>query len=612
MESFFVRYRNLVVLLAILLAQIIGLAVQVRRMGDGRNSSDPVDGPGVRLIRLWANALVSPAERGIHGSKIGVGGLWQNYIDLRHVQQQNQDLQKTIDRLRLEQAQLIEDARQGQRLQGLIGFQEKYIYKTLAAQAFGSSGSDQSRVFYIDKGASDGLVRDMAVITADGIVGKVRDVFPHSAQVLAINDQTSGAGVILETTRIRGILRGNAAGMPQIVGILADNRIQPGEKVLTAGGDQIFPRGMPVGVVEKVIRDPERDGFIFIIVKPAAHLDRLDEVLVVTSTEPRFSSEDQQDIATSEALKGPEAAAMHDQQIRDQQILDQQKASEIMAEHLPGLIDPNLPPDQQPLHDTSNPNPVTNPPRAMHPDRFTPGATDNSPATDSASDPQQAPNAAPDKEQPRQPSSTGKPATKPAVKSASPATGKSRPSAARPAAEEPLVMAVLSANFRRDLEIRRYPSLVYALVPLAALVLQAWLPRVLGRFAWFDLPLVVTVYFALGRRSPIQGTLMGASMGLFEDALSHHAIGINGIAKTVAGFLAASVGVRIDVDNFTVRLLFIFVLSILASVIYVFVTRFLLGMELEFTWFTELFKAIGNSVIAIVTFPLLDRLQIRD
>ena len=131
----------------------------------------------------------------------------------------------------------------------------------------------------------------MAVITADGIVGKVRDVFPHTAQVLAINDQTSGAGVILESTRIRGILRGNAAGQPQIVGILADQRIQPGEKVLTAGGDQIFPRGLPVGVVEKVVRDPERDSFINVIVKPAAHLNRLDEVLIITSHEPRFPPE---------------------------------------------------------------------------------------------------------------------------------------------------------------------------------------------------------------------------------------------------------------------------------------------------------------------------------
>ena len=64
-------------------------------------------------------------------------------------------------------------------------------------------------MFYIDKGKDEGIDRDMAVITPDGIVGKVRDVFPHSAQVLAINDQSSGAGVILETTRIRGILRGN-------------------------------------------------------------------------------------------------------------------------------------------------------------------------------------------------------------------------------------------------------------------------------------------------------------------------------------------------------------------------------------------------------------------
>jgi rod shape-determining protein MreC len=364
MEPFFIRYRNLVVLLAVVLAQVIGLAVQVRHTAGGSNTLDTPDGSSVRLIRLWANALVSPPERLIHGAKLGTGSLWQDYLDLRHVREQNQDLQRTIDRLRLEQAALLEDAKQGQRLEALVDFQQKYIYKTLAAQAIGTSGSDQSRVFYIDKGANYKLARDMAVITADGIVGKIRDVFPRSAQVLAINDQTSGAGVILETTRIRGILRGNAAGQPQIVGILADNRIQPGEKVFTAGGDLIFPRGLPVGVVEKVVRDPERDGFIDVIVKPAAHLDRLDEVLVITSTEPKFSPEQQQDLATSEALKGSEAS-----------IQEQKKASEIMAERLPGLIDPNLPPDQQPLKDSSNPNPVARAPQPLHPDRFTPGTT---------------------------------------------------------------------------------------------------------------------------------------------------------------------------------------------------------------------------------------------
>ena len=380
MESFFIRYRNVLVLLTLLVAQIVGLAVQVRRTSFGRNSLDPQDGPGVRLIRLWASAVVSPPERLIHQAKLGSATLWSQYIDLRHTQQDNQELQKTIDRLRLEQAALLEDAKQGQRLQALLNFQEKYIYKTVAAQAIGSSGSDQSRVFTIDKGSDFGLKPDMAVITADGIVGKVREVFPSTSQVLAINDQSSGAGVILETTRIRGILRGNAIGQPQIVGILADQRIQPGEKVLTAGGDLIVPRGLPVGVVEKIERDPEpdRDGFIDVIVKPAAHLDRLDEVLVITAVEARFSTQQQLDLATSEALKGPEAAAIE----------EQKKASAIMAERLPGLIDPNLPPDQQPLLDSSNPSIGARPPQAVHPDRFTPGgASQAAPGSDNRAEP---------------------------------------------------------------------------------------------------------------------------------------------------------------------------------------------------------------------------------
>jgi rod shape-determining protein MreC len=365
MESFFIRYRNALVLLAILLAQIIGLAVQVRQTSAGRNTLDTTDSSSVRLIRLWAEMLVAPPERAIHDSRAGVASLWQNYIDLRHVRQQNQDLQKTIDRLRLEQAEMLQDALQGRRLQALLGFQQKYIYSTLAAQIIGSSGSDQSHVFYINKGSADGLARDMAVITPDGIVGKVRDVFPHSAQVLAINDTTSGAGVILETTRIRGILRGNAYGQLEIVDILADERIKPGENVLTAGGDLIYPRGLPVGVVEKVVPDPDRDAFIDVLVKPAAALDRLDEVLVITSTQPRFPARDQQDLATSEALQGAQAAA----------IQDQQKATQSMAEHLPGLLEPNVPADQQPLYDTSNPVPVAHTPQPLHPDRFTPGTS---------------------------------------------------------------------------------------------------------------------------------------------------------------------------------------------------------------------------------------------
>jgi rod shape-determining protein MreD len=174
-------------------------------------------------------------------------------------------------------------------------------------------------------------------------------------------------------------------------------------------------------------------------------------------------------------------------------------------------------------------------------------------------------------------------------------------------------MTTMSGDFRRDLEARRYPVLVYAMAPLAALVLQAWLPRMTTeRYAWFDLPLLISVYFSLVHRVPIQGSLMGAAMGLFEDALTGHAIGVNGIAKTAVGFLASSVGLRIDVENHTIRLGLTFLLSLLSSAIYVSVYRGLLGLNPEWNWLSELFKAIGNTLIALVLFPALDRLQVRD
>jgi rod shape-determining protein MreC len=380
MEPFLVRYRNLLVLVTLLAVQIVGLAVQVRHFDSGRNTLDSGDPGSVRLIRMWAYALVSPPEKLIQYTKLGVAGIWENYVDLRHVRSQNKELTTTLDRMRLEQAALLEDARQGQRLQALMGFQEKYIYSTVAAQIIGTSGSEHSRVFTIDKGSSAGLKPEMAVITPDGIVGKVREVFPGSAQVLSINDQSSGAGVILETTRLRGILRGNASGQTQVIGILADQRIKPGERILTAGGDQIFPRGLPVGVVQKVVQDPERDAFIDIIVTTSAPLNRLDEVLVITSTESRFPADQQQDMAVSEAEKGPEVQAG----------LARKKAAEINAEHLPGLLDPNLPAEQQPLYDSSNPNSVGHVAQPIHADRFTPPAPASStqPASAQPSAPQ--------------------------------------------------------------------------------------------------------------------------------------------------------------------------------------------------------------------------------
>ena len=165
------------ILLAVVLAQLLGLAVQVRRPTPGN------DGHQTRLVRLWVVSAIAPFERVFLSIGHGVSHTWNNYLDIRHVRQQNQQLQSELDRMRLEQSSLAEDARQGFRLQKLFGFQQQYVSKTVAAHVIGTSGTDLSRVLVIDKGSKDGLKTDMPVITPDGVVGKVRDVFPLTAQV---------------------------------------------------------------------------------------------------------------------------------------------------------------------------------------------------------------------------------------------------------------------------------------------------------------------------------------------------------------------------------------------------------------------------------------------
>jgi rod shape-determining protein MreC len=282
MESVFGRYRNLIILVGALFLQVIALGVQVRR---------PTDTEPTRLIRVWVVSAVTPLEKGIVRLQSGTAYLWHNYFYLRGVRQENRDLKAEIQKLRLEQVRLNEDAGQARRLQTLLAFKEQFISKTVAAQVIGSSGSEQSRVVYIDKGSDDHIATDMAVITSDGVVGKVLRVFDKVSQVLLINDQTSGVGAILQTSRLQGVLRGTPAGEVVLEKVMSDEKVQPGEEVFTSGGDRIFPKGLKVGVVTHA--SPGSDLFLNIHVKPSADLSKLEEVLVVTQIEQKEPAADQ-------------------------------------------------------------------------------------------------------------------------------------------------------------------------------------------------------------------------------------------------------------------------------------------------------------------------------
>ena len=301
MESVLGRYRNLIILVGVLFLQVLGLAVQVKRSADAEST---------RLIRIWAVSAITPLERGLVWVQNGAANLWHNYFYLRGVRAENRQLKEQIEQMRLEQVRLNEDASQARRLQLLLAFKEQFVSRTVAAQVIGSSGSDLSRIVYIDKGENDGLRRDLAVITADGIVGKVLQAFPTVSQVLLINDQSSGVGAILEKSRLQGVLRGTANGEVMLERVMSDEEVAPGDIVLTSGGDQIFPKGLRVGTVSKV--GTGKDLFLNVRIRPAANLSKLEEVLVVTEKQER------------------QAAA---------QVTERMRAADILAQRLPSVPD---------------------------------------------------------------------------------------------------------------------------------------------------------------------------------------------------------------------------------------------------------------------------------
>jgi rod shape-determining protein MreC len=286
MENLFSRHRNATVLVIALFVQIIGLASQVKTTQEGRS---------VRLIRAWTLSVFTPVEKAVVNSGHGVRHLWSGYLDLHHVHQENGDLRRQIEQMKIERARLESDAAQAHRLQALLGFKEQYISQTVAAQVIGSSGTENSRVITIDKGASDGIRKDMPVITPDGVVGKVAQVSSGSSQVLLITDPSWGVGALLEKSRLQGIVKGTPSGEDRLQNILSDEKVEVGERVLTSGGDGIFPKGLPLGTISEIL--PRTDIWLNVAVKPAANLYQLEEVLIITKVVQAAPTSSDQDRA---------------------------------------------------------------------------------------------------------------------------------------------------------------------------------------------------------------------------------------------------------------------------------------------------------------------------
>jgi len=170
----------------------------------------------------------------------------------------------------------------------------------------------------------------------------------------------------------------------------------------------------------------------------------------------------------------------------------------------------------------------------------------------------------------------------------------------------------VSYTSREQIEVYRFNWAVAVGVPLSAIFLQAFVPRWIPSFStYFDLPLLVVIFFAMARRSQVMGLITGAVIGLVQDSLTPHPLGMYGIAKTVVGYGASSLGVKLDVESVGTRLLVTTAFYVIHQVIYFTIARVLVGLDLHWSWSRELLAAVANAMLGVILFTLMDRLKQR-
>jgi len=263
------RHKSLVLLAGIIVLQVLLLAVQIKRESKGR------------LIRVWTVGAASPFERAGSYGFGWVRDTWRHYFALQNTTKENEQIRHENDALKLQITQLQGKAAEADRLAALLNFrQSQASVPMIGARVIGTGAGTASLTIQLDRGERDGIRKNMGVITPDGVVGKVVEAYPNASQVLLLTDKESGVGAMLADSRVQGPVGGLGEPLLVMKYVPNDDTVNLGERVITSGMDRIFPRDLPVGTVAEI---KPGNQFKQIRVKPAANLERLEEVLVLLS-----------------------------------------------------------------------------------------------------------------------------------------------------------------------------------------------------------------------------------------------------------------------------------------------------------------------------------------
>ena len=233
-----------------------------------------------RPASLMLTAL-GPVQQAIDRVAHGSTGFVRAYFDLVDVRRDNARLKAELTRLKTNQSRLVELETENRHLSDLLDLRDVLGGNSIAANVIGSDANGLARTLVISQGAASGLRPGMAVLSFQGVVGKVIAVSPHASRVLIIDDHNSALDSFDQRTRARGIVAGVVDDGLTMKYVERSQDVRPGDVIVTSGLDGIFPRGLLIGAIKSVIG--EGPGmFLNVTITPAVDFRGLEQVLVIT------------------------------------------------------------------------------------------------------------------------------------------------------------------------------------------------------------------------------------------------------------------------------------------------------------------------------------------
>ncbi|HNY41204.1 MAG TPA: rod shape-determining protein MreC [Bryobacteraceae bacterium] len=265
METFLSRYRNISVLLLLLAGQLLLLAYQVK------------SGQDVRLIRVWAVTAVAPLANVSEWVRER-GARFGEMFAVRGLREENKRLKSELGQIKVQNNLLKAEISTADRAKALSIYAQTSPSKLLAARVIFLGTGANSRTVFVDRGSRDGVMKGMAVITPDGIAGRVTAAYPTASLVSLVTSQGFAAGVISQKHKVRGTMKGVGSSLCPVDHIENRDTVEVGEWLYTSGDDRIFPKGLPAGIVRSA---REGRGGKDVVAEPVGLRSGVDEVLIV-------------------------------------------------------------------------------------------------------------------------------------------------------------------------------------------------------------------------------------------------------------------------------------------------------------------------------------------